>query len=93
MFKIKDDNGHVFNEVKVPAAVYDSRNSVLLKIGEKKLMKEYYEIVQKHYRLHGFDEIADDICLMELPKDQKEIDKVFQICDYIGNLHKKYYKN
>lgn len=29
----------------------------------------------------GLNDIRDDKCFIELPKDQKEIDKVFGICD------------
>jgi hypothetical protein len=89
MYQIRDEKGRVFNEVLVPTAVYDSRDSVLLKIGEKEDMESFFEEVQNRYRAFGFQQEADDICLMELPKEQAEIDKVFQICDYIGVLHKK----
>lgn len=88
MYKIQA-SGMIYNEVVRPAAVYDAKDSVLLKIGEWENMIDYFDTVQKAYRDAGFHEIANDICLMELPKDQEEIDKVFQICDYIGKLHKK----
>lgn len=88
MFLIRDVSGAVFNEIKNPAAVYDGKLSVLLKIGELEEMGQYFNLVQNLYRNHGFNDIADDIYIMELPKNQEEIDKVFQICDYIGKLHK-----
>jgi hypothetical protein len=88
MFEIRDQS-KTFNRVASPYAVYDGRDSVLLKIGEKESMESYFETIQASYRFHGLDEEADDICLMELPKDQEEIDKVFQICDYIGVLHRQ----
>ncbi|PLS19403.1 hypothetical protein CVD28_03030 [Bacillus sp. M6-12] len=93
MYQIRDGQGKVFNEVVNPTVVYDSRDSVLLKIGEKEVMETYFETVQNQYRAFGLHDVADDISLMELPKNQEEIDKVFQICDYIGVLHKKAFIN
>lgn len=93
MFLIRDGSGQVFNEVQNPAAVYDSRDSVLIKIGEFSDMQQYFNSIQNSYRAHGFHLEADDIALMELPKDQAEIDKVFGICDYIGKLHAQKYIN
>ena len=89
MLKIQDENGKQYNQVNKPAAVYDARHSVLYKIGEWEDMVVYFETLQAAYRRLGLPDIADDICIMELPKDQEEIDKVFQICDYIGTLHKQ----
>jgi hypothetical protein len=88
MFLIQS-GGKVYNKVNNPAAVYDSRHSVLLKLGEVENMQEYYNALQNRYRAFGLHNEADDICLMELPHDQEEIDKVFGICDYIGKLHKR----
>lgn len=89
MFMIRDGSGKVYNEVKRPTAVYDSNCSVLLKIGEWDKMVNFFDHIQTVYRSHGFHDMANDICLMELPNNQEEIDKVFQICDYIGQLHKR----
>ncbi|WP_303982215.1 hypothetical protein [Niallia circulans] len=89
MFLIRDESSREYNKVSIPAAVYDSRDSVLLKIGEREDMLSYFDLVQNKYRKEGFHVIANDISFMELPKDQVEIDKVFQICDYIGKLHAK----
>lgn len=89
MYLIRDVAGKVYNKVKNPAAVYDSRDSVLLKIGERESMEEYFNTIQNQYRFYGFNDMADDISFMELPKNQETIDKVFQICDYIGKLNKQ----
>lgn len=88
MFLIQDSTGKVFNKVQNPTAVYDARDSVLLKIGEWENMYKFYEEVQARYNLFGYSEEARDIHIMTLPKDQELIDKVFQICDYIGVLHR-----
>lgn len=89
MFLIRDGAGRVFNKVKNPAAVYDSASSVLLKIGEKEAMEDYFNHINVTYSNFGFNDIAEDVCIMDLPRDQEEIDKVFGICDYIGKLHRK----
>lgn len=93
MFLIQDGQGKVFNRVQNPTAVYDAKDSVLLKIGEWGNMYDYFEKVQERYRFYGYSGVAKDIRIMELPKDQEVIDKVFQICDYIGVLHRNALKN
>lgn len=87
MFLIRDSK-KIHNKVENPAVVYDGESSVLLKIGEKSKMEEFFTIIQERYRSFGFYDMADNIYLMDLPRDQEEIDKVFGICDYIGKLHK-----
>jgi hypothetical protein len=87
-YLVRDGSGKVFNRVKNPTAVYDARDSVLMKIGEKEIIHGFFEEVQTRYRAFGFTKEANDICMLELPKDQEVIDKVFQICDYIGVLHR-----
>jgi hypothetical protein len=89
MYLIRDGAGKIYNTVENPAVVYDSRDSVLLKIGERESMEEFFNTVQNQYRFYGFSDMADDISFMELPRDQEIIDKVFQICDYIGKLHRQ----
>lgn len=87
MFLIRAE-GNVYNKVKEPYAVFDKSLGVLHKIGEREEMEKYFELVQDRYRTHGFFNQADDIGLMELPKNQVEIDKVFGITGYIGKLYK-----
>ena len=86
MFKIQDDH-KVYRMVKQPAAVFDKKTHILLKIGEYQDMLEYYSNTQDTYRNSGLHDMASDIVFMELPKDQDEIDKVFQITNYIGTLY------
>ncbi|WP_193635662.1 hypothetical protein [Bacillus paranthracis] len=45
------------------------------------------------YRNAGLYDEADALQTMDLPHDQEEIDKVYQICDYIGVLHRKHKLN
>lgn len=85
-FKIRA-NGEIFNRVSRPACVFDRENGALLKIGEFDEMKQYFHNTTAVYRSHGFNEIASDIVFMELPKDQDEIDKVFQITGYVTRLY------
>lgn len=89
MFLIRDGSGNVFNEVENPAVVFDSSCSVLLKIGEYKQMEEYYNFVYERFISTGNDDMANDLVLMSLPKVQEEVDKVFQICDYVGKVYNK----
>lgn len=89
MFLIRDNNGYIYNEVSKPTVVFDCKDSVLLKIGDRDKMEEYFDKIQNLYRIAGNNIMADDIVLMELPHDQEEIDKTFQICDYVGRLYER----
>ena len=89
LYLIRDEKGEVFNRVKTPTVVFDGKDAVLYKIGEKEAMEDYYELCQKRYRSSGFHSMADDLVLMDIPKDQETIDKVFQITGYIGVLYKQ----
>ena len=92
MFKIRAKNSEnemeIYNEIKEPAVICDRELGVLITIGEKEQIEKYYEDIQIQYRNNHLDAVADDIVMLELPKDQAEIDKVFQISGYI----KKYLK-
>lgn len=88
-YLIRDEKGHIFNRVKNPTVVFDGRDAILQKVGEKESMEDYFDSCQKQYRSAGLHAIADDLVLMEIPKDQETIDKVFQITGYIGILYKQ----
>jgi hypothetical protein len=83
------DHQKVYREVEEPYAVFHKGCWTLYKIGEKEHMESYFEFVTNRYRAFGFHGEADEIILMELPKDQEEIDKVFGIVDYIGKLYQQ----
>lgn len=89
MFLIQDEKGTVFNRVKNPAAVFDRESGTLHKIGEKENMVATYNFMQDKYRSAGLYDIADDLTLIDLPKDQVEINRVFQITGYIKRLYEE----
>ncbi|WP_078598565.1 hypothetical protein [Evansella clarkii] len=88
-FEIRDEKGEVYNQVENPAAVFDLESGTLQKIGEADKMQETFNFMNDTYRTAGFHEMADDLRYMELPKDQKEIDKVFQNTGYIKRLYER----
>lgn len=81
------DNKKVYREIEEPCAVFHKELGTLLKIGEKEEMQSYFDNITNRYRAFGLHQEADQITLMELPKEQEEIDKVFGIVDYIGRLY------
>lgn len=82
-------NGKVYRKIKKPWAIFCKSLGCLHRIGEKEEMEAVFESMQNRYRAFGFHDEADDIALIELPKDQGEIDKVFGIVDYIGKLYQR----
>lgn len=88
-FEIRDGQGKTFNTVTNPAVVFDKSTGTLLKIGEFSDMENYFTVSQAAYRNAGFIDMADDVTLMDLPRDQNVIDKVFQNTGYLLTLYKK----
>ncbi|MCR6108646.1 hypothetical protein HXA34_20335 [Salipaludibacillus agaradhaerens] len=89
LFEIRDEKGEVYNRVENPAAVFDAESGTLHKIGEADKMQRAFNAMTETYREAGLHGMADDLHYMELPKDQEEIDKVFQNADYIKRLYEK----
>lgn len=89
LFLIRDRSGHVFNKTKNPTVIFDKKEGVVIKIGDYNTMVEYYNFICNVYNDHGFHFMADDLVLMELPKDQAEIDKVCTITSYIKTLYEQ----
>ena len=89
MFLVRDSKGQVFNKLKEPAVILDTKEERVLKNGEYEDMLKYFNIMCKKYREAGFDFMVNDLAVMHLPKDQGEIDKVFSMHNYIGVIYKK----
>ena len=87
-FEVRDGQGKTFNTLTKPAVVFDKSSGTLHKIGEYADMLNYFSISEGAYRKAGFTDIADDVTLMELPRDQEIIDKVFQNTGYLLTLYK-----
>jgi hypothetical protein len=87
-FEIRDRT-IVYNRVKNPAVVFDRESGTLHRIGERKAMLTYFNSESKKYRANGLHNEADNLTYMELPKDQQEIDKTFQITGYIKKLYEE----
>ncbi|PAE87815.1 hypothetical protein [Shouchella clausii] len=85
-FQIRSGNT-IYNTVENPAAVFDRESGTLHRIGEREVMRKYLDESVEIYKKNGFHDIADDLVYMELPRDQGEIDRVFQITGYIKKLY------
>lgn len=88
-FEIRDEIGHTFNTVTNPAVIFDKSTGTLHKIGEFADILNHFDVMQAAYHNAGFAGIADDITLMELPRDQETIDKVFQNTGFVLTLYKQ----
>lgn len=87
-FEVRDGQGQTFSTLENPAVVFDKKCGTLQKIGEYADMEDYFNVTQATYRKAGFPDIADDVTLMDLPRDQEIIDKVFQNTGYLLTLYK-----
>lgn len=88
-YEIRDEKGIVYNRVENPAAVFDRESGTLHKVCEREAAIAYFNMATEKYRAHGHHDIADDVTYMELPKNQQEIDRVFQITGYVKKLYEK----
>lgn len=87
-FEIRDEKV-VHNTVENPAAVFDRESGTLHKIGERENMLAYFNDTHDKYRDNGLHHDAENLTYMELPEEQEEIDKVFQITGYIKKLYQE----
>lgn len=87
-FEIRDEN-ITYNRVQNPAAVFDRETGTLHRIGEREAMLTYFNIASEAFRENELHHEADNLIYMELPRDQQEIDRVFQITGYIKKLYEK----
>lgn len=69
------------------AVMFDKSCGTVYKVGDYNLLKGYYNETQELYRNSGYDDIADDLVLMELPSNEEEIEKVISIAGYVKNLY------
>lgn len=93
MFLVRDVNGYVYKELKRPTVIYDKEFFQLLCIGEPEKMEEAFYKMKKRYIDKGKQNIANDICLLELPKKQDIIDKVWQSDGaYLSQITQKDYE-
>ena len=72
-------------EVEEVAVLFDKDLSVLLKIGDKDKVKNYFDTIHLSYRQAGFFEQARDFILMELPTNQALVD---QLINTSGSIEK-----
>lgn len=78
MFLVRDADGFLFKKLKNPTVVYDKDLFILLCIGEPEAMESAFYRLKQHYNQKGQYRTANDICLLELPKNQDILDKVWQ---------------
>lgn len=81
MVNIQSDTQVYQRDVKEPHMVID-RDGVLLKIGEKEPMEQYYKVIHDLYMKNGACDLAVSLQFVQLPDDQKEIDKIFNNTGY-----------
>lgn len=87
-FEIRDEK-ITYNRVENPAAVFDRETGTLHRIGEREAMLTYFNVASETFRANDLHTEADSLTYMELPKNQQEIDRVFQITGYIKKLYEK----
>lgn len=75
------DNRQVYRELEEPFMVITDLG-VVMRYGEREEMEEYYKQSLEAYSKFGYLEMADTLILVEMPKDQEEVDRLFNISGY-----------
>lgn len=89
-FVFRNEKGEVFGPpTSNPAVLFTKSCGTWHKVGDLVPVLTYLNLYQKQYLTHGFTDMADDLAVMELPKDQEVIDKVFQNTGYLKRLYDK----
>lgn len=73
------DAGQTFlMNVSRPTFLYDKTAKTRLKYGEYDDVVKAYELMKETYLINGFNEMADDLAVVEVEPDQEKIDLLFQ---------------
>ncbi|MDZ5711341.1 hypothetical protein [Jeotgalibacillus haloalkalitolerans] len=97
-FTIRNEKGEIFHDVIQPAVCFCKTTGTLFKIDELDICSDFARKTTIRYLAaakHGIitDKEAEmmigDMTIMDLPKDQFEIDKVYQIRGYVKSLYEK----
>lgn len=87
--QIRDEKGIVYNRITNPGVVFTKSCGTLHKVCEREAALAYFNLSYDAYASAGFQDMANDLCYMELPRDQALIDDVFQITGYIKRLYEQ----
>ena len=79
MVNLKDKYNGVTVKLKRPSAFFDSENGTLFALGEYEEVMMKYDFNKKIYTAAGYEAVANNLVVMELPNDQKVFDEVLQV--------------
>lgn len=88
-FPIRID-GVTYNEVYNPAVVFDTSIMRRVRIGEYTDMVAYWQVATTAYREGGFPEMAEDLVVLELPRDQVRIDEMLDNESLLATYYEEY---
>ena len=91
MLELRDANGKVYNTIENPAIVYDSDVYTLIKIGEAREVKAYYNRVMacmksQSSKVDGMPDmkhLVNSLVYMEIPRNQELLDKLMNITGFL----------
>lgn len=89
LIKIKNPNGEVISSVKKPAALFDTEDGTLYKLGEYVEVKSHYERCVSIYKEFGMEDQLETLAFLELKKDQELIDNIFQDSSHLQEIYKE----
>lgn len=88
IFKDKRNGSSI--ELNRPTAFFDSENGALFALGEYEDVMETYINHKKIYTTTGYEAIANNLVVMELPNDQKVFDEVLQISGRVLHYYEQF---
>lgn len=68
----------VYSSTEKPAVLYDQRACVMMKMGDIEMIQDAYRYMRESYLVHGYEEMANDLAILELPLNQELVDELFQ---------------
>jgi hypothetical protein len=87
MLHVRNNKNQIYLEnIETPACFFDKDTFTLMKIGEKVDVEKYFNKYRAAYLKNNAPEMAEALVLVELPKDQDILDKVFNVSRYCKNL-------
>jgi hypothetical protein len=74
----RDESRVFLTRIKRPTFMYDKSSGIRHKYGEFEQVENIYKLWRKGYIDSGFNEIADDLAIVEVEPKQELIDELFQ---------------
>lgn len=86
---VRNKGGRASHVIGRPAAVFNHKTGVLIKLGEREVLQAFSKVARSSYVVPGYADHPDDITYMELPLDEDIVNRVYHDPGFIKELYEQ----